>query len=227
VATDPDPTFPTDAEAPPLDDQAPPLDAEAPSRDDGAPLGVRAQLGAVIAAARRLVSAHVGLARAEGGEIMGEVGRVVLLGCIAIAVLLLVGLLFPIGLLLFLGEWIFGSIGWGVLLGSLLLIDIAVFALLLAVRVPTSRLARPGLIALLVGVALGVLAGIALGPRVGVALGVLAALIAWPALSGLDASRAGIDTEALKARFYPSQTIETTKETIEWVRQQTPLGRKS
>ena len=33
--------------------------------------------------------------------------------------------------------------------------------------------------------------------------------------------------DSLKARFTPSQTIETTKETIEWVREQTPLGRKS
>lgn len=221
MATDPDPTNPTDDRTPPTGDQAPPPDDQAP------PLGVRAQLGAVIAAARRLVSAHLGLARAEGGEIMDEVGRVALLGGIAFALLLLVGLLFPIGLMLFLGEWIFGSIGWGVLLGSLLLIDIAIFAFLLAVDVSRGRLARSGLIAILLGVALGVLAAIALGPRVGSALGVLATLIAWPALSGLDVARAGIDTEALKARFYPSQTIETTKETIEWVRQRTPLGRKS
>jgi hypothetical protein len=227
LATDPDPAFPTDAEAPPRDDQAPPLDAEAPPRDDQAPPGLRAQLGAVIAAARRLVSAHVGLAKAEGGEIMGEVGRVALLGCIAIAALLFVGLLFPIGLLLFLGEWIFGSIGWGVLLGSLLLIDITVFAGLVAVGVSGPRLGRSFAIGLLIGIALGVLASLAVGPRVGAALGTLATLIAWPALSGLDVSRTGIDTEALKARFYPSQTIETTKETIEWVRQQTPLGRKS
>ena len=71
------------------------------------------------------------------------------------------------------------------------------------------------------------LTAVALGPRVGAAFGALAVLIAWPAFSGLDVARTGIDTEALKARFYPGQTIETTKETIEWVRQRTPLGRKS
>ena len=52
-------------------------------------------------------------------------------------------------------------------------------------------------------------------------------LIAWPILAGYGVARRGIDTEALKARFYPTQTIETTKETIEWVRERTPLGPKS
>jgi hypothetical protein len=36
--------------------------------------------------------------------------------------------------------------------------------------------------------------------------------------------RQGFDGEALKARFWPTQTIETTKETIEWLREQRPLG---
>ena len=44
---------------------------------------------------------------------------------------------------------------------------------------------------------------------------------------GLAVSRSGIAGEALKARFYPSTTIDTTKETIEWVRSRTPLGRGS
>ena len=39
--------------------------------------------------------------------------------------------------------------------------------------------------------------------------------------------RHGIDTAKLKDRFVPDQTIATTKETIEWVREQMPLGRKS
>ena len=79
----------------------------------------------------------------------------------------------------------------------------------------------------LAGALLGVLTAVALGPRVGAAFGALALLIAWPAFTGLAVARTGIDTDALKARFYPATTIETTKETIEWVRQRTPLGRKS
>ena len=278
MATDPDPPHPSGEPTPPP--------------------GLRAQLAAVIAAARRLVTAHVELAKAEAGEIMGEIGRAAMLGGIAFGLVLLAGLLLPIGLLLFLGEWIFGSIGWGVLLGFLLLVDGAVVAVLIALGVQGSRLARSALIAFAGGIVIGVVLGfdltnrawtaagdavlpgvevgtrplaiavlalgilgavlgfirsrrsrssavgglvggiiggmllgvitaLALGPRIGAAFGVLAALIAWPALSGIDVARTGIDMEALKARFYPSRTIETTKETIEWVRQRTPLGRKS
>jgi hypothetical protein len=32
--------------------------------------------------------------------------------------------------------------------------------------------------------------------------------------------------EALKARFYPEQTIVTTKETLEWLQEQAPMGPK-
>ena len=40
----------------------------------------------------------------------------------------------------------------------------------------------------------------------------------------LDVSRSGIDIEAFKARFYPTQTIETSKETLEWLKSKTPPG---
>jgi hypothetical protein len=285
VATDPAQTDPATAPGDP-----------APSTD---PPGLRDQVAAVIAAARRLVTAHLDLARAELGQILGEVGRAAALGGLAFAMVFLAGLLLPIGLLLFLGEWIFGSIGWGVLLGSLLLIDVAVVAGLVAVGMTGGRLGVAFLVAVLIGVVVGVVLGldmtnrawtaagdsllpgvdvgfrplaiavlslaliggvlgliggwrasagsavgglfvgafsgivlgaltaVTLGPRVGAAFGALATLIAWPALMGLAVSRTGIDGDALKARFYPGQTIETTKETIEWVRQRTPLGRKS
>jgi len=282
-------------------DAAPPTQP-APDPEPGPepdPPGLREQIAAVIAAARRLITAHLDLAKAELGAIMGEVGRVAALGGVAFAMALLLGFLLPIGLLLFLGEWIFGSIGWGVLLGSLLLVDIAVLAGLLAVGMPGRRVGSALVMALAIGVAagivlgldltnrawtalgdellpgvdagfrplaiavlslaavggilgvigglrasggsaggglflgafagivLGVLTSVALGPRVGAAFGALATFIAWPTFMGLDVARTGIDGEALKARFYPGQTIETTKETIEWVRQRTPLGRKS
>jgi len=262
------------------------------------PPGLREQIGAVIAAARRLVGAHVELAKSELGAILGEVGRVAALGGLAVAAAFLVALLLPIGMALFLGDLIFGSIGWGVLLGTLLLIDVAIVAGILAVGVPGNRVGVAFLVALAIGLAiavdlgfhltnrlwtavgdsvpgvdasfrplavavlslaaiggligliggfrsaggsaggglvLGAFAGIVLGVvtaltvglRVGAALGALTTLIAWPVLMGLDVARTGVDGDALKARFYPSQTIETTKETIEWVRQRTPLGRKS
>jgi hypothetical protein len=76
----------------------------------------------------------------------------------------------------------------------------------------------------IVGALLGAVTGIPIGPQVGAAIGVTVALIAWPVLMGIGVARSGVDTEALKDRFYPKATIETTKETIEWVRKRTPLG---
>ena len=76
----------------------------------------------------------------------------------------------------------------------------------------------------IVGALLGVLTALAPGPRVGAAIGVTVAFIAWPVLMGMGVARSGVDTEALKERFYPKATIDTTKETIEWVRKRTPLG---
>lgn len=89
-----------------------------------------------------------------------------------------------------------------------------------------------GLVGALVGLVVGAIAGaligaltaVALGPRVGAAFGVAVALIAWPVLMGIGVARTGIDTDKLKDRFYPKTTIDTTKETIEWVRERTPLG---
>jgi len=120
------------------------------------PPGLRAQLGSTFAAGKRLFQAHVDLARAELSEIVDEVKRMVALIGAAIGVLVLAGLLFGIGLFLFLGEWLFGSIGWGVLLGTLLLVDIAVVAFLLALDVKPSRLGTGFAIAALAGAIVGV-----------------------------------------------------------------------
>jgi hypothetical protein len=50
-------------------------------------------------------------------------------------------------------------------------------------------------------------------------------LLVWPALAAVLVLT-HIDGKELKQRFVPQQTIETTKETIEWVREQLPLVRK-
>ncbi len=78
-----------------------------------------------------------------------------------------------------------------------------------------------------IGVVLGAFTAIAFGGRVGAALGVAIGLLAWPVVMGIGLSRRGVDVDTLKARFWPDETIETTKETIEWVREQTPLVPKS
>lgn len=261
--------------------------------------GIREQLGATFEAAKRLIRAHIDLAKAEAGEIVDEVKRMVALAALALGLLLLVSLLIALGLPLFLGEWVFGSLGWGLLLGLFFYLDLAAVALLLAVGVSGRRLGasfgwavllgavvglvlgldlahrgwtslgesiapnldpatRPMVVAvvglaIVVGV-LGLIAGVRRGAgaafgglvagaiggallgllssatipaTVGAALGVLVALIAWPALAGRSVMRTGIDGEALKQRFIPDQTIELTKETIEWVRARMPLAPKS
>jgi hypothetical protein len=39
-----------------------------------------------------------------------------------------------------------------------------------------------------------------------------------------DMARSGVDVEALKARFMPTQTIETSKETLAWLQSKMPPG---
>jgi hypothetical protein len=137
----------------------------------GDPPGLRAQIGATVEAVRRLVRAHVDLAKTEVGEIVGEVKRMVALAGLALGALLMVALLLTLGLILFLGDWLFGSIGWGVLLGTGLLIDVAVMALLLALDVKGARLATSLLIAAAVGLVVGLALGLDVTHRGWAALG--------------------------------------------------------
>lgn len=278
----------------PLDEGQPTPEPERPST----PPGIRRQLAATKAAALGLVRAHIDLAKAEFDEIKGEIARAAALAAVALVCLVLLGFLFPIGLILFTGEWLFGSIGWGLLHATLGLLAVALAAGLVAVRLPglvvDAALAvviaiilvvvfaldlpnalwgaigdaanlgnddaswRPlatgalvmailgGVVGLLSGIRAGggaIIAGLAgglvlgallgaftaitFGAQAGAAVGVTAGLIAWPSLMGARAARAGIDTEALKARFWPQTTIDTTMETIEWAKARNPLGPRS
>ncbi len=105
-----------------------------------------------------LVRAHVELGRAEIDEIKGEIGRAAGLGAVAVACLILLAFFLPIGLLLFFGEWIFGSMGWGIAYGTELLVTVALLMILLAVRIP--GLARDFLGALLIGMAVAIVFGL-------------------------------------------------------------------
>jgi hypothetical protein len=104
------------------------------------------------------VDAHIALARAEAEGIKYEVGRAAGLGAFAIACLVLLAFFLPIGLLLFFGEWLFGSMGWGIAYGTELLVTLAVLMALLALRVP--GLAWDFLGALLIGVVVALLFGL-------------------------------------------------------------------
>lgn len=78
-----------------------------------------------------------------------------------------------------------------------------------------------------IGVLVGLFTVLSIPGTVGAALGVLVALITWPIMAGLDLARTGVDGDAIARKFVPQQTIDLTKETIEWVRARTPLVPKS
>ena len=248
----------------------------------------------------RLVNAHVALIRAEFAEIMAEIKRFAVAAGIVFALGLFAGVLLPVGMTLFLGEWLFGSLGWGILHGLLTCVAIGVAAVLGAFGATSRQMAgwfawglvagvvagivlgldlpnqgwirlgdstfsafEPGVRPLVTAVTftagafavIGLLAGLRAGgigrgigwlvgaaflgalagaftaihwdPRAGAAVGVVIGLIVWPAGLGASVMRRGIDIEGIKNRLIPNVTMQTTRETIEWMRQQTPLGRKS
>ncbi len=68
----------------------------------------------------RMIDAHVALLRAELAIAGKELGIIVGLAVGALIILLLVLGLLYIGSFLFFGEWLFGSMGWGIIHGTLL-----------------------------------------------------------------------------------------------------------
>jgi len=70
---------------------------------------------------------------------------------------------------------------------------------------------------LVLGVVIGALSAISFSRQVGAAIGVAVAVAAWPALGAL--ALRNYDWAALKDRFMPTTTIETSRETIEWLHQ--------
>ena len=82
------------------------------------------------------------------------------------------------------------------------------------------------LLGALAGGALGAFSSITFSWEVAVAMGIATLLGVWIALCALEAARGGIDIEAWTQKFYPTQSIESAKETIEWVSERSPLDRK-
>ena len=243
--------------------------------------------------------AHVELAKAEAGEILDEIKRIAILFTVALLALLIALLIVAIGTALFLGEVLFGSIGWGLIHAPLfymavaialiryglgvgvraILVDLVVAALIgLVITIglvgdlgtalwgAVAEQAVPGLdpvvgrilvasaaigvlgalvaaivrgirgggraavngfvAGLVIGAVIGLTMAIGLELRVAAAIGVTVALAGWSALMGYRVQREGIDTDAFMARFIPQKTMDTTRETMEWVRSRTPLGRE-
>ena len=245
----------------------------------------------------RLGMAHLDLAKAEASAIGGEAGKVAAFIGVAFVSVLFVAIFAVVGTSLFLGEWVLGSLGWGVLHGILLLLAIAIACGLAAAGVSPRRLigalvvgvivgfivgalmalqipnqaytqigqnvlpnvepgVRPlvvgaaifGIIGLIVGIIvavrgqggglrvasfisavllgliIGAISATTLGPQVGAGIGIAVGYVTWIFLMILDVSRTGIDIEAFKARFMPTQTIETSKETLAWLQSKMPPG---
>ena len=278
----------------------------------GSAPGLGEQFGRTRSAVLGMVRAHVRLAQAEFAEIADELKRAAMLGGIALALLFVAGMLVSIGLILWLDEWLFGSIGWGPVHGTLFLIAVAATLALLILPASAGRIGlsafvgaiagvvvavilglnltnqgwgwvadhyfsgltwpldghpmavvdRPiatavivlsevfgvvafvvglflgrgilrrigsaigaGIVAALVGAILGAITGVPISWNIAIAIGLAVFLLVWPALAAVLVLT-HIDGKELKQRFVPQQTIETTKETIEWVREQLPLVRK-
>jgi hypothetical protein len=68
----------------------------------------------------RVLDAHLALLRAELAVVGRELAIIVGLGVAALVLALLILVLLYVGTFLFLGEWLFGSMGWGILHGTLL-----------------------------------------------------------------------------------------------------------
>jgi hypothetical protein len=96
------------------------------------------QFGRTWLAALRLLTAHIDLAKAEFSLIADRAKVSVGLVALAVGLVIFGATLVGIGTPLFLGEWIFGSIGWGILHGFLFALAIAVSAVMLALDIPPS-----------------------------------------------------------------------------------------
>ena len=103
----------------------------------------------------------------------------------------------------------------------------AVIGLIAGSRVSAGGAVGGAILGALAGVLLGAFSAIGFDRRAGVASGIAIGLVAWQVAMAARVARSGVDTEELKHRYWPEQTIETAKETIEWVRARTPLGPRS
>jgi hypothetical protein len=82
---------------------------------------VKEAIGSTRSAFMRMIDAHVQLLRAELSITGREVGIIVGLGLAAFSLAVLIAILLFVGSFLFIGDWLFGSMGWGIIHGTLLM----------------------------------------------------------------------------------------------------------
>ncbi len=103
-----------------------------------------------------LVAAHTDLLKAEIAVALDQLKVIVGLAAAALVLAILTGLLLYIGSALFLGEWLFGSIFWGVLDGVLLTVAFIVPIGLNLAGGWVGAWTRAFIVALIIGIILGI-----------------------------------------------------------------------
>jgi hypothetical protein len=83
------------------------------------------------------------------------------------------------------------------------------------------------LVGFLYGAFIGAMTAITYAWRPAFGLGLAVGYALWIVFLVMDLARTGIDQEALKERFYPGRTIDTTKETLEWLQKRMPRENES
>jgi MFS family permease len=124
------------------------------------PSSLLEQFGRTKSSFSRLISAHVGLLKAEIGEILALVKVMGTLAGIAFGVMLMLANMLYVGGFLFLGEWLFGSIGWGFAHGVLFAIAVIVALMLGILGAPMGRAIASFVLAIVVAIVIAVLLGL-------------------------------------------------------------------
>jgi hypothetical protein len=156
----------------------------------------------------------------------GRIGRSLIVGVlIAIAVGLLMAFALPNRAYTSLGESTLPGIEPGVRPLVVGMIALGVIGVVLGIV----SAARGGGVGALIGflvaaILIGAISAANLGIQVGVGIGITVGYLVWIALMVVDVMRTGVDIEAMKARFTPTQTIETSKETLAWLQSKMPPG---
>ena len=122
-----------------------------------------AQFQQTRAALMALLHAHIDLFKAELDAIMGEIKMLATQAGLILVFALMTGILLYVGGFLFEGEWLFGSIGWGLAHGVLLGIAVIV-ALVLAIL---GAGARHSITSFVVSLLLVIVIAVACGSNVG------------------------------------------------------------
>ncbi len=148
----------------PRDEAATPSEDESTTAEEQpAKPGVSEAVGGVRAAFMRMLDAHITLLRAELAITGKELGIILGLALGALVIAVLAAILLYVGSFLFFGELLFGSMGWGIIHGTLLA---AAFIGFVAIDLAGGQVARYGWGAA-IGVAVGIIIAVILLSNVG------------------------------------------------------------